>query len=348
VRHKAEMMNPSPCYLSISLMFVLFLAMGLASPLAAIGGFGNPNKSIAYVTNGGNTDGGGSVSLIDIDTRRVLNSVPLGGYPIGVAIPDRRSVYVTGFTSNTVTVFDQRTLTTEATIPVCAFPGEMVFTPDRRFAYVPCVGDDVVSVIDTRSNAVATTVSVGADSIAITPDGKSAYATDINDFNVSVIDTKTNTVVDEIPLAGGPTGIAITPDGKLAVVEDQADVSIIDTRANKVVDTVPAGGCGPAVAITPDGKLAYVSDYCDNVVSVIDIPRARLITTLKMDTPSGLAVTPDGNSVYVVNNECPAFPCPGAGTMSIIKTTTNHVFDTITVGVNPQYVAFDPTLGFRR
>jgi YVTN family beta-propeller protein len=223
----------------------------------------------------------------------------------------------------------------------------MVFTPDRRFAYVPCVGDDIVSVNDARTNAVWTTVSLGADSIAITPDGKFAYATDNNDFNVSVINTRTNTVVHEIPLAGGPSGIAITPDGRLAVVEDQADVSMIDTRTNKIETTIPAaGGCGPAVAITPNGEIACVSDYCDNVVSVIDILRAKVVATLTMDTPAGLAVTPDSNSVYVVNNECPAFPCSGTGAVSIVETATNHVFDTIRVGVNPKYVAFGPTLGF--
>jgi YVTN family beta-propeller protein len=330
-----------------SLAFALLLTIGMAYPRSAIGGFGNPTKSIAYVTNGGNTDGNGSISLIDTDTRKVVvDAVSLAGYPIGIAVPDRSSIYVSGYNSNTITVFDRRTLTTKATVPVCAFPGEMVFTPDRRFAYVPCVGDDIVSVIDARTNAVVTTVDVGAVSIAITPNGKFAYATDNSDNNVSVINTKTNSVVHEIPLAGGPSGIAITPDGKLAVVEDQADVSLIDTRTNKIVSVVPDGGCGPAVAITPDGKLAYVTDYCDNVVSVVDVRRAKVVTTVSMDTPTGLAVTPDGESVYVVNNKCPAFPCSGPGAVSIVKTATNHIFDTVTVGINPQYIAFTPTEGF--
>jgi YVTN family beta-propeller protein len=347
MRLKAGLLKLLLKFLRASLAVGLLLTLGIAYPRSAIGGFGKPSKSMAYVTNGGNTDGNGSISLIDTDTREVtVDGVPLAGYPIGIAIPDRRSIYVTGYNSNTVTVFDRRRLTTEATVPVCAYPGELVFTPDRRFAYVPCVGDNIVSVIDARTNAVVTTVSAGAVSIAITPDGKFAYATDNSDNNVSVINTKTNSVVHEISLAGGPSGIAITPDGELAVVEDQADVSLIDTRTNKIVSIVPAGGCGPAVAITPDGKLAYVADYCDNVVSVIDVRRAKVVTTVTMDTPTGLAVTPDGESVYVVNNECPAFPCSVPGTVSIVKTATNHIINTVTVGINPQYVAFAPTLGF--
>jgi hypothetical protein len=71
----AEVMKPPPCYVRISLKFALLLAMGLTFPLAAICGLGNPNKSIAYVTNGGNTDGNGSVSPIDTDTRKVVGSV---------------------------------------------------------------------------------------------------------------------------------------------------------------------------------------------------------------------------------------------------------------------------------
>jgi YVTN family beta-propeller protein len=225
MKPEAGLLKLSPKCLLSSLAFALFLTMGIAYPRIAIGGFGKRDKSIAYVTNGGNTDGNGSVSLIDTDTRKVVDAVQLDGYPIGVAVPNRRSVYVSGFNSNTVTVFDRKSLTVEASIPVCAFPGEMVFTPDRRFAYVPCVGDNVVSVIDARTNVVVTTVSLGAVSIAVTPDGKFAYATDNSDDNVSVINTKTNTVVHEIPLAGGPSGIAITSDGKLATLTDAVDVT---------------------------------------------------------------------------------------------------------------------------
>src|SRR5215469_10119343 len=98
----------------LSLLVVVVIV--IACPVIALGGSGNPR--LAYVTNGGNTDGNGSVSLIDVDTLNVVGTVPLAGYPVGIAvIPNRDRLYVSGLLSNTVTVFNTNTLAVVATIP---------------------------------------------------------------------------------------------------------------------------------------------------------------------------------------------------------------------------------------
>ena len=259
-------------------------------------------------------------------------AIPLEGYPLGVAFtPDGDFAYVSQYLSSVVSVIDTRTLKVVATTPVGLNPGNIAITPDGGFAYVLSIGSSPVSVIDTESNTVVATidVSTGSLSIAITPDGDFAYVRDAGDDNVSVVDTKTNAVVAEIPLAGGPSGIAITPDGKFVLVEDSADISVIDTKTNGVVDTIPVVGvCGPTVAITPDGGLAYAADYCNNRVLVISTRSREVVATL------------DGAFLYVVNNDCPAFPCTTPGIVSVVDTATNHVVDRVKVGFNPQDVAF--------
>jgi YVTN family beta-propeller protein len=58
--------------------------------------------------------------------------------------------------------------------------------------------------------------------------------------------------------------------------------------------------------------------------------------------PIGVAVTPDGARVYVVNVNFSPIPPPPLGTVSVIDTATNTVVDTVVVGSGPRAVAITP------
>jgi YVTN family beta-propeller protein len=69
------------------------------------------------------------------------------------------------------------------------------------------------------------------------------------------------------------------------------------------------------VAISPDGKHAYVVNERANTVSVIDIATNTVTATVAGGggSPEGVAVTPDGQVVYVANGN----------KVSVIATATN-------------------------
>jgi YVTN family beta-propeller protein len=79
-----------------------------------------------------------------------------------------------------------------------------------------------------------------------------------------------------------------------------------------------------------------VSDTLASIVSVIDTVSNTVIGPKIQvgSVPIGVAVTPDGSSVYVSNE--------GGATVSVIDTTTNTVIATITVGDSPFGVAVTP------
>ena len=304
---------------------------------------------VAYVSNGGDATGnGGSLSLIDTETLKVVRTLPVGGAPIGIVFsPGGGRAYVANSSSNTVSVLNTRTLNLVATLTVLNNPQNFAITPDGNFLYVISLSSGSISVVNTKTNSVVATVSVPTQrllSIAITPDGRFAYATDCcTGNNVTVIDTKTNTVATQIPLAGGPSGIAITDDGRFAFVEDTVDVSVINTETNTVVATIPgAGGCGPVVALSPDGKTAYVEDYCGNRISIIDTRTLSVATTLSVNTPIGAAFNASGSLMYILDNNCVAFPCTVPGSVSVLETATNRILGTVNVGLNPQVLAITP------
>src|SRR2546427_2078332 len=59
-----------------------------------------------------------NVTVIDAATRKVIQTIPVGKRPRGVAVsPDGRRVYVTNSNSDTLSVIDARSLAVLSTVP---------------------------------------------------------------------------------------------------------------------------------------------------------------------------------------------------------------------------------------
>ncbi len=194
-----------------------------------------------------------------------------------------------------------------ATIAGGENPAAIAITPDGKYAYVAnnnddsIAGEDTVSVIDLETNAVIETITDASFNqpytVTINSDGTKVYITNSNSTTVSIIDTATNTVIGTIGGFDGPSGFAITPDGKTAYVNNYGGPS----------------GVGSGNATT---------------VRVVDIATNSIVgSAITVDlAPAGLAITPDGAFVYVINY---VDGNPGTGTISVIQTSTNTVIKTI-------------------
>jgi len=85
-------------------------------------------------------------------------------------------------------------------------------------------------------------------------------------------------------------------------------------------------------------EFAYVSNGASNTVSVLDLVYLRQDHTLQVGVePSGLAVNPKRNEVYVVN----AGTASGNGSVSVIDTDSNRVVATIPVHKLPYSIDVD-------
>jgi YVTN family beta-propeller protein len=257
------------------------------------------------------------------------------------------------YTTPPTTTFDVGTpisftvvVTDASNIPVTSSPAATltVNSPSGPFVYVTNHSASSVSVIDTSSNLVVATIplcgdcgSQGPAGLAVTPGGKFVYVANQTSGTVSVIAAATNTVSTTISLpslgCGGcfrsPVGVAITPDGSRAYVTDvgQLAVHVIGTSTNTVTTTITAdiGNPNGPIAITPDGSAAFytfgtgsvgrIDTNPSDIVPIVPITTYNMhTTTLQVgNSPSGVAVTPNGAFVYVANN--------GGNTVSVIPNT---------------------------
>ena len=89
---------------------------------------------------------------------------------------------------------------------------------------------------------------------------------------------------------------------------------------------VPVFGAGPK---------AYVGNFKDDSVSVIDTLSGRVVATLPVAAgPDGIAITPDGATVFVSGSN--------ATSVSVIDAATDRVVGTVDVGKGPQGLALTP------
>jgi YVTN family beta-propeller protein len=92
----------------------------------------------------------------------------------------------------------------------------------------------------------------------------------------------------------------------------------------------------------PDGysEFAYISNGAANTVSVLDLVYLRQDRTLQVGTnPTGLAVNPIRNEVYVVNSGTAS----QSGSITVIDSVTNRVVYTIPLHRLPYFIAVEPS-----
>jgi YVTN family beta-propeller protein len=236
-----------------------------------------------------------------------------------------------------------------------AMAGQLFFTANcyaEAFAYIPNSGDNdlyIVKVLDNtiidKDNPVA--LGNGPFGVAANLTNQDyVYVTNSVDDTASVISVSYNTVVQTLTVGPAPKGIAVTSDGAFIYVANSTagTVSAVDisTGARDPI-TVSQGPLG--VTISPKQDYVYVTNNGDDSLSVIKADTNELLVTLAnhyyinytssssdvaFSKPYGLAVSPDSNYIYVVNN--------GNNTVSIISASVVY-----SQGTSFSLSNYDPT-----
>jgi len=231
-----------------------------------------PERNRGYISNGR----GNSVSVFDLKTHQVLDTVPSSGQN-----PD-------------AIMYD-------------AFSGR-VFTFNGRTANA--------TAIDAATNKVVGTVDIGGKPEFSVTDGQGTIFVNNEDKSeVVAFDAKTLEVKKKWSIAPGegPSGLAIDLKGKrLFSVCDKVMV-VSDFVNGRVVATVPVGGGPDAVRYDPATGLVFSSDG-DGTMTVVKQESADTYSVLETVTTAPRARTmeldPKSHRVFVVTAEFGPAPAP--------------------------------------
>ncbi len=173
---------------------------------------------------------------------------------------------------------------------------ELLVVPETGLAYVPIFGDGIHGRNPNPGHL-----------LCIIDLNKRAHAGDI----------------DLSPYIA-PHTLKLGPDGLIYITcENSAVVAVIDRSIHKVVDAINSGSTnGHRLIISPDGQRLYTENEEDGTVSVIDLPKRKLLGKIKTPRPlAGIAISADGRTVVAVDDAQP--------TLFLIDTAAGKVRDEV-------------------
>ncbi|RIV23389.1 hypothetical protein DYU11_10300 [Fibrisoma montanum] len=238
--------------------------------------------------------------VIDVPSKQVRFSVPVGRYPFGVTLsPDEKRVYV-------------------ANVGMFAYKPVESLDPNNMAGTALTFPPFGVNSREAREGIKTDSVRVPGLGDPNVPESFSVWTVDVGGATPQVIArTKTGILVgqklEDIPAVGGasPNSLVATADYVFVSNGNNDCVSVIDARTHAMLNNIflnPEPRLGNlrgiipfGLALSPDQKRLYVAEAGINAVGIIDVPTRRVLGHLPVGWfPAKLAVTRD-NQLVVSN-----------------------------------------------
>lgn len=211
-------------------------------------------------------------------------------------------------------------------------------------------GQDV-TVIDVATNRIIGHIEVGdrPHGIAAPRSQDVLYIATEHDNGLTVIDPYTDTVIKKYSIFGRrPNEIDITSDGRFIYFPILKDgvYQVFDTVEEKVVAEFPTDGLPHNAVISPDDRFAYLSPMDrgktpalamkaagypsseNEKVYVADTSTHKVIATIDIGgTPRPIAISPDGNFLYVNRDGLQGFVVLDLQERKLVSSVTYELTD---------------------
>ena len=312
-----------PCHVWSSVVLAALVSLIAFAPLAS-------SAAEAIVT----AQADNVVEIVDLDTARVVASIPVPGSPAGVALsPDRNTAYVTRPDGPGLAVIDLAARKVASLVPLPGGPLGIGVNPVSGAVYVADWYAKRVFVLVPKNGTLSLDgeIAVGASpsGIAVTPDGARLLVANREDDSVSIVDLGTRRETARVTVGHHPFGIALDATGARAYTANVTgnDVSVIDVVAGRETGRVKTGE-RPYVVALANGR-GFVTDQYGNTVTVFDLATLAPLKTIDVgDHPEGIAASADGRRLYVANW--------GSNTVSVVDAGTLTVTAEIKVADGPR------------
>ncbi len=290
-----------------------------------------------YVTNAGS----GTVSVINLSTDMVVNTIPVGKFPFAIAFnPSGTIAYVADLGK----------------------PPPYLSLGYNNYSINSSYGS-TISVINTSTDQVVNNITLSP--FAFFPYNFNIYKSyfpyyythNITNYNIDSPCFLTDVpcfVIDNISSLNQETGassvssyyadglssyiIAFNPSGSVAYAANPHNntISVIDTATGTITAAILVGTKPDAVVFNPQGTLVYITDWgYPGAISVINVTTDTVTNTITLTTdPNYIAFNPTGTTAYVINNN--------SETVSIISVANYSVIKEIYLRSQPISIALNP------
>jgi YVTN family beta-propeller protein len=289
----------------------------------------NPDNDLMYVSNYGQFNTTGTVSVINGTTNTIVANIPVGKNPQAIVYnPANGLVYAANTLSNTLSIINGTSNSLVGSIIVEAFPGKnptgITINPINNTIYVTNMGSNTVSVINGTTNVVVKNITlatveqevgVGAGGtsffspagIAYNSDNGNLYVTNRGSDTISVINGTTNTLVDEISVNSvAPSGIIYNAANNYIYVTNMGSntVSVINGTTNNIVANIPVGLGPSGITYNQNNGDVYVANSINGTISIMDGLENTVTSTIPLginNNPNDIFYNVDNDRLFVTN-----------------------------------------------
>lgn len=205
------------------------------------------------------------VEVLNADTFELVGSIPNtpGVHGVVIATEFGRG-FITAGKSDSVIIFDLKTLKTLGEVKVGKKPDAIMYDPATKHVFAMNGDSDSATVINAADGNVVGTIDLGGGPEFAVADGKGNVYINLEDKAETVhIDSNTLKVLHRWPLAPGKTATALAFDPQtrrlFAGCRGGQLMVVLDADTGKVITTAPIGERVDAAAFDPATKLVFQS-----------------------------------------------------------------------------------------
>jgi YVTN family beta-propeller protein len=257
------------------------------------------------------------------------------GRPFGIDVTSKGAILVTEQDVNIMRQLDPRAGVTS--FEVGEDPGDVVTTRDGEVGYVSGFQDGSITIVQLGGDTTSDIVRLPTRSayrLALSPNERRLYVTS-TDGRLYVFNTATRVLATSKALGGSLQGLAIDHAGaRLFVTSTAGDVWRLDRGTLRSLRQTTLDCAAQDLALSTDDRELYVACEKGSVV-VLDSRTLDQLDILPVGPAFGLAVTPDGEQLYVAS--------PADGCVTIVELATRKILTRVSVQGTPRRIAFSPS-----
>jgi YVTN family beta-propeller protein len=264
---------------------------------------------------------GATVEVVDLNEGKVVGQIAQlhGVHGIAVA-PELEKGFISNGQSNSVTVFDLKTLAKTGEPATGQNPDSICYEPTTRRIFTFNGRSNDSTAIDAKTNEIVKTFPVGDKPEFCVVDGAGKLYVNIeNTSEIVEIDAAKTTVTRRAPLAPceAPSGLAIdVKNKKLFSVCGNRMMAVTDIATMKVIATPAIGPGTDGAGFDPGTGIAFSSNGGDGTLTLVKPVNGQYTVVDTVQTARGsrtMVVDQKLNRVYLLGAEFGPAPEPKAG-----------------------------------
>ena len=276
----------------------------------------DPNSDRVFASHGA------LVEVVDTKAGKVVGQITQLHGVHGIAVVHEFDKgFITNGQSNSVTVFDLKTLARVAEPQTGQNPDSVCFEPKTKRIFTFNGRSNDSTAIDPKTNEVIKSFPVGGKPEECAADGTGKLYVNLEDSSEIIeIDAATSSILRHASLAPceSPSGLAIDlKNKKLFSACENKMMAVTDIPTLKVIATAPTGAGADGAGFDSGLGLAFSSNGADGTLSIIKQVNGRYQNVENVTTERGartMTVDSKNHRVYLPAAEYGPAPEPQAGT----------------------------------